>query len=146
MTLQLEQYKSIDRQDDSFDIFEWACYNTPYDLSKVKFLKEDESFILHNIEFGMHGHYGANGSRGTPLAFARMGKRSVTGHTHSIIRIDGHMSSGMFGRLKQNYVHGLSSWSHSGVIVYHNGKRTHITFHDDYSYCGEQWRKKNVDF
>ncbi len=40
--------------------------------NSVNYLDEDESFVLcrehgGGIEFGMHGHQGANGTRGTPV-------------------------------------------------------------------------------
>lgn len=94
----------------------------------VVFCNEDQSFIIcGDIECGMHGHLGPNGSRGSPLAISRSGKKSVTGHTHSPAIRDGAYVGGVSGSLDMGYNKGPSSWSHSHVIVYPNGKRTIVT-------------------
>lgn len=97
----------------------------------VKFLTTDESFVIckraGGIECGMHGHLGPNGSRGSPRAFSRMGRRVNTGHTHSAGIIDDAFTAGTCSLLKMNYNRGPSSWSHSHIVVYKSGSRAILT-------------------
>lgn len=94
---------------------------------KVDFVPEDSSCKIRGIECAIHGHYGANGSRGSAIAFSKMGPKSITGHTHSPSITDGHMSVGTNSKLDMVYNKGLSSWSHTDAIIYENGQRTLIT-------------------
>lgn len=101
----------------------------------VLFLGPDDSFVLCDdgsggIENGMHGHLGPNGMRGTPLGLSRMGRKANTGHTHSAAIIDGMYVAGTFSRLHLDYNKGPSSWSHSLIITYENGKRAIVTFYN----------------
>ena len=98
-------------------------------------VEEDESLVICDIEHGMHGHLGPNGARGTPANLRTAGKAN-TGHTHSAGIIDGVYTAGVFGNLDMGYNKGLSSWSHSFIITYPNGKRTICTFRD-----GKAWRE-----
>lgn len=128
---QLATYEAIEAKDRSFSIYE-AVMRTSfaeegYDCAGVTFLKVDESFKVLGIEKGMHGHLGANGARGNPRAFTRMGSKATTGHTHSCSIFDGIYTAGTTSLLDMGYNLGLSSWSHSHVITYPNGKRTIIT-------------------
>jgi hypothetical protein len=98
----------------------------------LQFLHEDESFIICNgsgngIEMGMHGDRGPNGSRGSREAFTKMGRKCVIGHSHSAGITDGVYQTGTCSILDPEYAKGPSSWSHSHVIVYPNGKRAVIT-------------------
>ena len=124
--------QAIAEQDDNFDIFEWACKEIDPNLS-VRFLREDESFIIckehgGGIECGVHGHTGVNGTRGSPIGFTKLGRRHNTGHTHTAGIRDGVYTAGIKGNLEQEYNKGPSSWSHSDIITYANGKRTIITW------------------
>lgn len=120
-------YESIRDDEEPFSIFEDTMrkYNT---LDKTRFLHEDESFVLKGeIECGMHGHLGANGSRPTPKQFTKMGMKANTGHTHSCSIYDGVYTAGTFSKLDLGYNKGLSSWSHSMIVTYPNAKRTIVT-------------------
>lgn len=101
----------------------------------VLFLGPDDSFVLCDdgsggIECGMHGHLGPNGARGAPLGLSRIGRKANTGHTHSAAIVDGLYVAGTFGSLRIEYNKGPSSWSHSLIITYENGKRAIITFYN----------------
>lgn len=101
-------------------------------IAGVKFLDEDESHVVcgdehGGIECGMHGDLGPNGSRGSALNFAKMGRRANIGHSHSARIVDGVYQSGTCGTLDPDWSHGPGSWSHSHIVVYPNGKRTIIT-------------------
>lgn len=100
----------------------------------VLFLASDTSFTIcpsshGGIECGMHGDRGANGTRGSLRQFARLGRRSNIGHSHTAGIYQGAWQSGTNSLLKLDYNHGPSAWTHSDIITYANGKRAIITFH-----------------
>lgn len=100
----------------------------------LRFLAQDESFIVcpkagGGIECGQHGDDGANGSRGSTISYARLGRKMNKGHDHIARIIDSVYSSGCCLNMDDlpGYVHGPSSWSNSHTITYINGKRQIIT-------------------
>lgn len=95
----------------------------------VKFLLPDESFVVKEVELGMHGHLGANGAFGSPNNLAKIGKKATTAHTHATGIYHGLYVAGTSTKLTQDwtYTQGPSSWSHSHVILYPNGQRAIIT-------------------
>lgn len=103
----------------------------PHELPNVQFLSADESYVINGIEYGMHGHYGPNGARGSAKNFRQIGVRVCHGHTHSAGIIDGIYTAGVLGSLDMGYNKGPSSWSHSHILSYSNGKRTIITQQSD---------------
>ena len=113
----------------------WAVERASILGHGVRFLFEDESFILcpdanGGIECGMHGHRGPNGGRGTIKNIARMGRKSVIGHSHTAGIFEGCYQGGLVGLLHQGYNRGPSSWSHTNTVIYENGKRSLITIHN----------------
>lgn len=132
---QLACVRAIQNKDSDFSVFEWAARKF-CGLEETIFLREDESFTIcaGTIECGMHGHLGANGAKGTPRQFTRMGKRANTGHTHSPEITDGIYTGGTSSNLDMIYNSGLSSWSHAHVVTYANGKRCIVTMQ------GGKWR------
>ena len=56
-----------------------------------------------------------------------MGRKANTAHTHSAQIIDGMYIAGTMSRLRLDWNDGPSSWSHSFIVTYENGKRTIIT-------------------
>lgn len=108
----------------------------------IRFLRDDESFVLcprsagDGIEAGMHGHLGPNGSRASPKSFARMGRRANTGHTHSCWIVEGVFVAGTCEILRPDWLKGPSSWSHSHILTYANGKRAISTMRNGYWAAG----------
>lgn len=101
--------------------------------SNITFLDTDTSFVIcpdksGGIECALHGDQGANGARGGIRQFAKMGRRSNVGHSHSAGIDGGCYQSGTKSKLKLEYNHGLSSWTHSDILTYPNGKRAIVTF------------------
>lgn len=132
LDLQRTVYKAI-AEKMPIDIFERAMrlYGAP---RAVRFLEEDESFIVcpdanGGIEMGMHGHLGLNGGPGSVLGFARMGRKSITGHGHSAAITDGAWRAGTSSRMDMGYNRGPSSWSWSHVLTHRNGKRQMVTMY-----------------
>lgn len=90
------------------------------------FVPPGGSYMVHGIEVGSHGHVGPNGSRGSVKSQARIGMKSVIGHSHSPGIRDGAYQVGTSSRLNLEYVRGPSSWLHTHCVIYANGKRTLI--------------------
>lgn len=110
-----------------FNVFQWAVTADGMIPSDTIFLSEDDSFIVAGIEQGMHGHRGPNGARGNPRGFRTIGRKVNIGHMHSAGIFDGVYVAGVSGMLDMDYNKGPSSWSHSHILTYANGKRTIIT-------------------
>lgn len=123
--------QAIDDKEEGFHLLEWQLRRMGL-RSEVKFLRDSEGFIIcrdksGGIQCGMHGHQGLNGARGSPRSLAKMGRRANTGHTHSASIFDGLYTSGTSSLLRLNYNGGPSSWSHSLIVTYRNGKRAIVT-------------------
>ena len=122
--------------------FEAAIREKAPDLERVRFLREDESYVVCSahggIECGLHGHRGTNGSRGTTKGYRVLGIRTNSGHTHTAGIWGGQFSAGVTGDLDMEYNKGPSSWSHSHVVTYPNGKRCIVTMR------GTRWRGKTL--
>ncbi|MBF84586.1 MAG: hypothetical protein CL489_08940 [Acidobacteria bacterium] len=130
---QLAAYKAIESGDTDYNIFGDTMTTLTPQLKdqKITFLGTDESFRLFDehtgIECGYHGDLGINGSRGTANAYTKIGIRVNIGHSHSAKIKDGVYQAGVSGLLDMGYNKGASSWSHSHIITYRNGKRCIVT-------------------
>lgn len=126
---QLQMYKSIQRGDYDFSILEYLAKEKSNKLKDTIFLKTDESFVLNGrIECGSHGHLGNNGARGNINSYRILDARYNIGHSHSAGIKEGVYQAGhMMDVNKVEYTAGASSWSHSHIITYNNGKRTIVT-------------------
>tara|TARA_R110002126_G_scaffold50551_4_gene139227 strand:- start:8108 stop:9679 length:1572 start_codon:yes stop_codon:yes gene_type:complete len=89
---------------------------------QVKTLGLDDSYRVLDWELGVHGHVGANGSRGSANQYKQMNTKMITGHTHSPSRTDGHMCVGTLSGLRVGYNKGASSWMHANALIYKDGK------------------------
>lgn len=90
--------------------------------NQIRFLVVDESFKVSGVEMGCHGHVGANGSRGNPKQFAKLGRLN-TGHTHSASVNGLCYTAGVAGSLDMGYNIGASSWTQTHLITFSNGQR-----------------------
>jgi hypothetical protein len=98
---------------------------------EVRFLRRNESYtIAGGIECSLHGDQGPNGSRGSPISLAKLGRKANTAHTHTAQIIDGMYVAGTSCKLRVSYNDGPSSWSHSFTLTYPNGKRAIVTVYD----------------
>ena len=134
---QVKIIEAIKNSVKDFSIFKSCILDINPQLN-ITFLKEDDSFVIcqdkGGIECANHGHLGINGSRGSAQAFTRIGLRQNVGHFHSPCIVDGVYAAGISGNLDQGYNKGSTSWSHSHILTYKNGKRTIITMR------GNKWR------
>lgn len=133
---QLAAYEAIEHNRKGFSIFEHVMNSAfdPWACERVRFLREDESFMIGGVEHSNHGHRGPNGSRGSVQGLSRIGPRVTMGHVHSPQILDGAYAAGTSSLLDMGYNSGPSSWAHSHVVQYANGKRALITFQ------GGRWR------
>lgn len=125
-------YEALSKNE-KINVFNWALRNTQYgSFDDIDFVDENGGyFICDVIECGTHGHRGINGSRGSMPGFSRMAMKMNIGHTHSAGIMDGVYVAGVSGSLDMKYNSGPSSWSHSHIVVYPNGKRSIITLQPD---------------
>lgn len=123
ITMSLEEYPSI---------LGLALTMPEPDFEKrnnVLLLDGDASFVVAGIECGLHGDLGPNGARGSAKALSRLGRRMNIGHSHSARIVGGTYQAGTSSLLRLEYNSGPSSWSHSHIVTYPNGKRTIITIY-----------------
>ena len=105
------------------------------DEDDLRCLRTDESYTIKGVELGMHGHRGPNGARGSIKSFSNIGVKSVIGHSHTPGIENGAYQTGTSTALRLEYTEGPSSWIHSHVVIYANGKRSHINIIDgDFKY------------
>lgn len=102
----------------------------PYVLEKkyknIHALGINDSYRLAEFECGMHGHLGNNGSRGSISQYSNLNTKNIVGHCHTPRKKDGAMSVGTLSKLRVGFNNGMSSWGHANIVVYPNGKASHI--------------------
>ena len=108
----------------------WFREHAHADGSSIRFLGLDESFRVEDVELGMHGHLGSNGSRGSAKSLSKVGTRSVIGHSHSPEIYQGCYQVGTSSVLRLSYNKGPSSWLHAHAVIHPNGKRQMIAVID----------------
>lgn len=89
---------------------------------EVKTLSLDDSFRVHNWELAMHGHLGANGSRGGHTQFKNLNTKNIVGHGHHPHREDGHIMVGTLSYLRVGFNRGASNWMNTIGVIYPDGK------------------------
>jgi len=92
-------------------------------MEGIRLLTEDESFKIANIELGMHGDRGPNGSRGSLRNLRRIGIRSIIGHSHTPGIDEGSIQVGTSTELRLEYNGGPSSWMNAHCLIHDDGKR-----------------------
>lgn len=103
-----------------------------WDMSdRIVFLKRGEDLRIRGYYMSEHGDKGPNGSRGNPRAYDKTLEKSITGHTHSSYKYRHTVKAGTISELEQRYNRGgTSSWIHSNVILYDNGKTSIVNIID----------------
>lgn len=129
-------YEAIERADDGFDVFRWALARSDArNMDDIVFPPRGGSYIVcqasGGIECAFHGDQGVNGARGSPQNLTQVAVRMNTAHRHSPGILDGVYTAGLCGIMDQGYNNeALSSWSHTQVVTYPNGRRTLVTVVD----------------
>jgi hypothetical protein len=98
-------------------------------LSHVRWAYDGKSFLIGGIEHGHHGFRGPNGSIGSVIGFARMGRKMSIGDKHSPCIEDGVYVAGAL-ELSHGYNKGPSGWAVTVIVQYPDGKRTLVTLHN----------------
>jgi len=126
---QLARVEAYESGEFNWNFTKWAVSRL-LEQDDIRWLDRDESFIVgagtREVQLGMHGDDGPNGSRGTTNSFANVGARIVKAHDHQAAIRDGVYSVGTIA-LDAEYAVGPSSWSATHCVVYPNGKRTLVT-------------------
>lgn len=132
--LKLERYDRDEVWRSAFSLWyeQWGKGN-------AKFLTGDDSLRIGGIECSLHGHNGTNGARGSPLAFSKLGEKTITGHLHTPEVCDGAYVVGVTGRLNQGYNRLPSSWAHAHVVIHALGAKRQMIF-----VIGGRWRRTRV--
>lgn len=137
LELWLELVKTVDWKErgmvhqDPFALWMKARSKVP-----MRFLGPDSDERVADVAIGMHGHHGINGSRGTLNQFAKIGVKTIVGHSHTPGIKYGCFQVGTSSTLRMEYTKGPSSWAHAHAIVHDNGKRQLLFVIDGY------WRLK----
>ena len=119
-------YAAIQRKDTGFDLAAWAFERAGLDPG-IRFLSRHERLEIAGVRHDQHGDLGPNGARGTAANIARTGEKANIGHSHSAAICHGCYQAGVFATLDMGYNRGPSSWSHSAILTYGNGKRTIVS-------------------
>lgn len=99
-------------------------------LSNCRVLDMDESFVLENVELGMHGNIGPNGVRGSIHNLRRISNKSIIGHSHTPGIDEGCYQVGTNTFLRLEYNKGASSWLNADCVLNADGKRQIIIIVD----------------
>lgn len=118
--------EAIQRGDADFDLVAWAMRAAGLSPS-VRFLSRRDKLVIAGVRHDQHGDLGPNGSRGSALNIARTGEKANVGHSHAAAIAQGCYQAGTFSELDMGYNRGPSSWSHSAILTYANGKRSVVT-------------------
>lgn len=91
----------------------------------ARFLSPDESYMVGDVEWGMHGHLGPDGARGSPTNMAKIGVKHTCFHIHGPVIWQGGWWGGVFQRhgKRFHYKHGPDRWFESHVLQHENHKR-----------------------
>lgn len=109
-----------------FDLVAWSLVGAGLSPS-VRFLSRRDKLVISGIRHDQHGDLGPNGARGSALNIARTGEKANVGHSHSAAIAQGCYQAGTFSELDMGYNRGPSSWTHSAILTYANGKRSIVT-------------------
>jgi hypothetical protein len=129
-------YAAQEREDAGFDPFKWALERHDGNaLQDIVFVpRKDPTYLVcqahGGIEIGLHGDEGPNGARGSAANLNKVAVRMNIGHSHTAQILDGVYQAGLCGTLDQGYNSGPSSWSHTQVVTYPNGRRSLVTIID----------------
>lgn len=89
---------------------------------QIKTLSLDDSYRVHDWELSMHGHLGANGSRGGHTQFKNLNTKNIVGHGHHPHREDGHIMVGTLSHLRVGFNRGPSNWMNGFGVIYPDGQ------------------------
>lgn len=121
------------REEEGFHPYTWWLKQNC--AADVLYLTDDYPFIIKDIYVGYHGDRGANGAKGSLTGWAKIGCKTIVGHTHSPGIEKGCYMIGTSSLLSLEYTSGPSSWMHTHCIILPDGKRQLLTI------INGEWRK-----
>jgi hypothetical protein len=127
LKLQTRRYEDYASGLDDRSMLERAMFPHSDPRRPYHFISESDSLVIQDIECGIHGDLGPNGSRGSTRALSKIGPKTFTGHTHSAGIVGACWTVGLTASLDMGYNKGPSSWSHTHGIIYPDGKRCLVT-------------------
>jgi hypothetical protein len=89
--------------------------------SNVHFLQRDSDLRVRGYQLAMHGDIGSNGTRGSITSMERAFGKSITGHSHTVVKQRNALSVGTSTRLRIGYNKGPSSWVQANIAIYDTG-------------------------
>lgn len=89
-----------------------------------------DDYYIEGVNIAMHGHRGANGSRGNIKNIATIEKSAVIAHSHTPGIYRGIMQVGHSSSEKHGYNEGPSSWITADGIIYKGGLKQLIMYID----------------
>lgn len=102
----------------------FALWAGPRLQSETEFMPAGEGRSIAGIGIDFHGHQGSNGARGSINQFAKVGIKTIIGHSHTPGIKHGCYQVGTSSSLRLEYNKGgLSSWVHCHCLIHPNGKR-----------------------
>lgn len=123
--MQYHVLDAMDRGDRDFNPLEWGLVRSGCP-PEVRFLGQDESYVVSGVENGLHGDLGPNGSRGSTRSLTKLGRPVNKGHDHTAAIRDQVFSAGTCA-VRFPYMKGPGSHSVSHIVTYRNGARTLVT-------------------
>lgn len=93
---------------------------------KNLWLKRDQDYKVADIECGVHGDKGPNGSRGSLRSLEQAYGACVVAHSHTPGILRDAWQNGTSTKLQLEYNDGASSWMHSSTLIYPNCARQMI--------------------
>jgi transposase-like protein len=92
---------------------------------EAAFTCPNEEFDIAGIDVSQHGHKGPNGARGSGKGFARTGRKTIVGHSHTPGIYKGCWQVGT-SAMTMKYAQGYSSWLMCHALISSKGKRSMI--------------------
>lgn len=93
---------------------------------RVRFLDREEPEKIGGVYIHFHGDEGLGGSPGNSQTYAKLGVKTIIGHSHRPGIRDGCYQVGLTGSLDMEYNATPSAWMNTHCVIYSNNKRSLI--------------------
>lgn len=131
-------HRAKETGDESFNVVEFAMRRAGLS-DTVVYLPCGESYVVGDVENGMHGHQGLNGGNPSPTTFAKMGIKVTGGHLHAPMTFKGYFRSGVSCRRNRGFNVGPTTEAPGHVVHYMTGARALLLLQADgrHRACGD---------
>lgn len=114
----LEAYEQTSKFPGAFELF-----YKERGAGRASFLGREDTLKIGDVYCNFHGDNGINGAKGNTLSYAKLGVKTIIGHSHSPAILDGCYQVGVTGRLDMGYNDTPSGWLNTHCVVYADGSR-----------------------